>query len=278
MTREPAARGAVTLVGAGPGDPELLTIKAARAIAAADVILIDDLVDRRVLQHAGADARVVPVGKRGGCASTPQAFIERLMASEALAGWRVVRLKGGDPFMFGRGGEEVAYLRARGIAVDVVPGITSGMAAPASIGVPLTHRADVQGVVFLTGHAKSDEDEVDWERLARLRMTLVVYMGVARAPQIRRRLLAGGMRADMPIAVVQQATWRSQRALVTTLATLDHDVCAARLASPSVLIIGDVVRHADPVRLHEIAVAATCPDEPESASMRASLARGGGVQ
>lgn len=257
MRHSVPARGSVTLVGAGPGDPELLTLKAARAIAAADVILMDDLVDRRVLQHACADARVIPVGKRGGCASTPQAFIDRLLVSEARAGWRVVRLKGGDPYMFGRGGEEVEYLRTHGIAVDVVPGITSGMAAPASIGVPLTHRADVQGVVFVTGHAKSDHDEIDWTRLAALRMTLVVYMGVARAARIREQLLAGGMRADMPIAVVQHATRLSQRALLTTLAALDHDLQAAQLGSPSILIIGDVVRHADSMRLHELAASAS---------------------
>ena len=256
MMRSGPECGSVTLVGAGPGDPELLTLKAARAIAAADVILMDDLVDRRVLQHAGADARVIPVGKRGGCASTPQAFIERLMVSEARAGQRVVRLKGGDPFMFGRGGEEVAHLRAHGIAVDVVPGITSGMAAPASIGVPLTHRADTQGVVFVTGHAKSEDDEVDWAQLAALRMTLVVYMGVARAARIREQLLSGGMCAEMPVAVVQQATQPAQRALVTSLGALDRDLQAARLGSPSILIVGDVVRHADGVRLHEMAAAA----------------------
>ena len=132
--------GKVFLVGAGPGDPELLTLKAVRALAIADVILIDDLVNRDVLQHASADARVIEVGKRGGCKSTPQTFIEKLMITEAKAGYNVVRLKGGDPFMFGRGGEECASLRAENIDVDVINGISAGMAAPAALGIPVTHR------------------------------------------------------------------------------------------------------------------------------------------
>ena len=151
--------GSVTLVGAGPGDPELLTIKAVRAIERADVLLIDDLVNPQVLDYAPASARVVQVGKRGGCASTPQAFIERLMVAEARAGHHVVRLKGGDPYLFGRGGEERATLRAQGIAVEVIPGISSGLAAPTSIGVPVTHRSWSQGATFVTGHGKDAASE-----------------------------------------------------------------------------------------------------------------------
>ena len=147
--------GKVYLVGAGPGDPELLTLKAVRAIAQADVILIDDLVNPEVLVHANAAARIVQVGKRGGCVQTPQEFIERLMLSEAQAGHCVVRLKGGDPFIFGRGGEERAHLQAQGIAVEVVNGISSGLAAPSSIGIPLTHRDWSQGAIFITGHPAS---------------------------------------------------------------------------------------------------------------------------
>ena len=170
----------VFLVGAGPGDPDLLTIKAVKAIAAADVVLLDDLVNREVLQHARPGVRVIEVGKRGGCQSTPQEFIERMMVAEARAGHCVVRLKGGDPFIFGRGGEECATLRAEGIEVEVVNGISSGLAAPSSIGVPLTHRQYSQGAVFITGHGKSAEHNPDWATLAKLELTLVIYMGIVR--------------------------------------------------------------------------------------------------
>ena len=151
--------GKVFLVGAGPGDPELLTLKAVRAIAQADVLLVDDLVNPLVLEHARRDARIVQVGKRGGCQSTPQQFIERLMVSESLAGNVVVRLKGGDPFMFGRGGEEIAALEAAGIEYEVLNGITAGLAGPTSVGIPLTHRDFCHGVAFITGHTKSEKND-----------------------------------------------------------------------------------------------------------------------
>jgi uroporphyrin-III C-methyltransferase len=149
-------RGRVLLVGAGPGDPELLTLKGARAIAQADVILIDDLVNRAVLAHARSDVRVIEVGKRGGCKSTPQTFIQRLMLQEALAGHRVVRLKGGDPYLFGRGGAEATFLHAAGVDVDVVPGITSGLAAATAAGLSVTHRDASPGVI-VTGHERTDQ-------------------------------------------------------------------------------------------------------------------------
>ena len=155
-TTSTSSPGRVTLVGAGPGDPELLTLKAVRAIRAATVLLVDDLVNEAVLRYARKSARIVHVGKRGGCASTPQAFIEKLMAAEALKGERVVRLKGGDPFVFGRGGEEADHLRAHGLQVDVVNGITSGLAAATALGVPLTHRDHAHGVIFVTGHARRE--------------------------------------------------------------------------------------------------------------------------
>lgn len=156
----------ITLVGAGPGDPELLTLKAVKAIASATVLLVDDLVSDAITAHATPTARIVYVGKRGGCTSTPQAFIEKLMVQEALAGETVVRLKGGDPFIFGRGGEELAHLQAQGIAVTVINGITSGLAGVTSLGIPLTHREHAHGVVFITGHAKQDaSDSVDWVAL-----------------------------------------------------------------------------------------------------------------
>src|SRR3982751_5415837 len=190
--------GKVTLVGAGPGDPELLTIKAVKAIQAATVLLVDDLVSEEILHsYARPGARIVHVGKRGGCKSTPQTFIERLMITAVREGETVVRLKGGDPFIFGRGGEEVEHLREAGIACAVVNGITAGLAAVTSLGVPLTHRDHAQGVVFVTGHAKTgagaQDDPTDWRALAAMahnaRLTLVIYMGVAGAARIERELL-----------------------------------------------------------------------------------------
>lgn len=232
----------VFLVGAGPGDPDLLTIKAVKAIAAADVVLLDDLVNREVLQHARPGVRVIEVGKRGGCQSTPQEFIERMMVAEARAGHCVVRLKGGDPFIFGRGGEECATLRAEGIEVEVVNGISSGLAAPSSIGVPLTHRQYSQGAVFITGHGKSAEHNPDWATLAKLELTLVIYMGIARCAEIQAALLAGGKRADTPVAVVRSATGATQAQLITTLGELPAALAASGLGSPSIIVIGDVVR------------------------------------
>jgi uroporphyrin-III C-methyltransferase len=236
------ASGIVHLVGAGPGDPELLTIKAAKTIAAADVILIDDLVNPEVLQHARTGVRIVEVGKRGGCQSTPQAFIERLMIAEARAGHCVVRLKGGDPFMFGRGGEEREHLLAAGIAVEVVNGISSGLAAPATLGIPLTHRDWSQGAIFVTGHGKSAESNPDWALLAKTNLTLVVYMGVARCSEIQAALLAGGKPAATPVAVIQSATLAAQAQLVTTLGELPVALAASQLSSPAILVIGEVVR------------------------------------
>ena len=240
-----AQLGSVTLVGAGPGDPDLLTIKAVKAIAGADVVLIDDLVNPAVLAHAAPGVRVVEVGKRGGCASTPQAFIERLMLAEARAGQHVVRLKGGDPYLFGRGGEERAYLRSHGVAVEAIPGISSGLAAPASIGVPLTHRGWSQGAIFVTGHGKDSASEPNWTALAQSRLTLVIYMGVARVAAIQAGLLGGGMAPGTPVAVVQSASLPAQRQLLSTLQALPADLLASGLGSPSIIVVGEVVRCAD---------------------------------
>jgi uroporphyrin-III C-methyltransferase len=234
--------GKVYLVGAGPGDPELLTLKAVKAIARGDVILIDDLVNPEVLAHARKEARVVQVGKRGGCVQTPQEFIERLMLSEAQAGHCVVRLKGGDPFIFGRGGEEREHLQASGIEVEVVNGISSGLAAPSSIGVPLTHREWSQGAVFITGHGKTPDANPDWATLAKLNLTLVIYMGIARCAEIQAALLAGGKAGDTPVAVVQSATGTQQAQLITTLSALPEDLAQSGIASPAIIVIGDVVR------------------------------------
>ena len=232
----------VFLVGAGPGDPDLLTLKAVKAIARADIILVDDLVNPAILAHARSDARILQVGKRGGCQSTPQEFIERLMIAEANAGHCVVRLKGGDPFMFGRGGEERDHLLAAGIAVDVINGISSGLAAPAAIGVPLTHREWSQGAIFVTGHGKTAESNPDWATLAKLNLTLVIYMGIARCGEIQAALLAGGKSPSTPVAVVQSATAAAQEQLITTLGQLPAALAASRIGSPSIIVIGDVVR------------------------------------
>lgn len=230
----------VLLVGAGPGDPELLTIKAVRAIRQATVILVDDLVACACLRLARRSCRVVQVGKRGGCASTPQAFIERLMVAEALRGERVVRLKGGDPSVFGRGGEEIAYLRAAGIDVEVVPGITAGVAAAAAAATSLTHRDHSHGVALVTGHTAAD-DPVDWGALARSRMTLVIYMGVAAAATIRHELLAAGLSPRTPALLMHAVATPAQRRVDSTLDTLELDLHAAALASPCVMIIGDAL-------------------------------------
>jgi uroporphyrin-III C-methyltransferase len=239
-------KGKVVLVGAGPGDPELLTIKAVKAIAAADVLLVDDLVNPEVLAYASPRARVIPVGKRGGCRSTSQEFIERLMIAEARAGHQVVRLKGGDPFIFGRGGEERAHLMAEGIDVDVINGISSGLAAPSSIGVPLTHRDWSAGAIFVTGHERADDAGAarmpNWALLASTGLTLVIYMGVARCRQIQAALLAGGKAGSTPVAVIQSASGAGQAQLLTTLDNLAQDLAISGLGSPSIIVIGDVVR------------------------------------
>ena len=237
--------GTVTLVGAGPGDPELLTIKAAKAIAAATVLLVDDLVSDGVLAHANPRARVVHVGKRGGCKSTPQAFIEKLMIMAAREGEVVVRLKGGDPFIFGRGGEEVEHLREQGIEVQVINGITSGLAGLTSLGAPLTHREHAHGVVFITGHAKPGDRGTDWKALAATardaKLTLVIYMGVSSATQIQSELLTG-LPASTPLAIIQHASLPQQRQAVCTLGELTATLAREGLGSPSVIVVGDVVR------------------------------------
>ncbi|RYY95035.1 MAG: uroporphyrinogen-III C-methyltransferase [Comamonadaceae bacterium] len=242
--------GTCTLVGAGPGDPELLTLKAVKAIQAATVLLVDDLVNPEVLTWARPEARIVHVGKRGGCKSTPQSFIEKLMITAVREGDHVVRLKGGDPFIFGRGGEEVEHLREAGIECRVVNGITAGLAAVTSLGVPLTHRDHAQGVVFVTGHAKTgavvQHDPTDWRALATTardaRLTLVIYMGVAGVEHIQQQLLDGGLPPHTPVAVVQQASLPGQRQMRSMLAHLAADLRSAGMGSPAVIVVGDVLR------------------------------------
>jgi uroporphyrin-III C-methyltransferase len=239
-----ARQGSCTLVGAGPGDPDLLTIAAAKAIRQATVLLVDDLVNDAILEWAQPSARVVHVGKRGGCQSTPQGFIQRLMLQEVQNGEKVVRLKGGDPFIFGRGGEEVEFLRGHGVNAKVINGITAGLAALTSLGAPLTHRDHARGVCFVTGHTKPGGHMPDWAQLARTandaRLTLVIYMGVASASSISQGLLAG-LPGGTPVAVVQNASLPQQRHAVTSLADLPATLEREHLASPSIIVVGDVV-------------------------------------
>lgn len=242
-------RATVALVGAGPGDPELLTLRAARLIGAADLLLVDDLVDPRVLALARADARVLAVGKRGGCASTEQAFIHQLMIREAQRGTRVVRLKGGDPFVFGRGGEERDALASAGIAVEVVPGITAGIAAPAAAGIAVTDRRCARGVALVTGHAQDGGGGPDWAALARSGLTLVIYMGVARAAAIVQALCDGGLAADTPAAAISAAHTPRQRSIACPLGDLAAALERERIASPAILVVGEVAAAAATVGL-----------------------------
>lgn len=228
----------VWLVGAGPGDPELLTLKAVKALNQAQVVMIDDLVNPAVLEHCPG-ARVVPVGKRGGCRSTPQAFIHRLMLRYARQGKCVVRLKGGDPCIFGRGSEELDWLQAHGVEVEMVNGITAGLAGATHCGIPLTLRGVARGVTLVTAHTQ-DDSTLNWSALAQGGTTLVVYMGVAKLPEIRESLLAGGMPADMPVAMIENASLPQQRDCRSTLAAMQRDAMAFELKSPAILVIGEV--------------------------------------
>jgi uroporphyrin-III C-methyltransferase len=246
----------VSLVGAGPGDPELLTIKALNVLQSADVVLVDDLVNDEICKLINKNARIIYVGKRGGCKSTPQAFIEKLLIQEARSGNHVVRLKGGDPFIFGRGGEEVESLQRAGIQVQVVNGITSGLAAVSSLGISLTHREHAHGVIFLTGHQKSskvqsesDQKEsqpgLNWQLIGlaaqQAKLTLVIYMGIKGAREIELGLLKS-MNPLSPVGIIQNATLRDQRNTVTCLNRLCSTIDEQKLASPSVIVIGDILK------------------------------------
>lgn len=237
----------VWLVGAGPGDPELLTLKAVRALQAADVVLIDDLVNPAVLKHC-TSARVITVGKRGGCRSTPQDFIHRLMLRYARQGKCVVRLKGGDPCIFGRGGEEATWLRERGVEVELVNGITSGLAGATQCDIPLTLRGVSRGVTLVTAHTQ-DDSSLNWRALAEGGTTLVVYMGVAKLEEIREQLLNGGMAADMPVAMIENASLPQQRECRSSLAAMHEAAKTFALKSPAILVIGQVAGAAQMVSI-----------------------------
>ena len=230
--------GKVTLLSAGPGELDLLTLRAAKALAAADVVLLDDLANPEIVSLA-PQARVIRVGKRGGCRSTPQAFIERLMRRYAQKGLHVVRVKGGEALLFGRAGEELASLREAGIPVEIVNGISSGFAAAAGLGISLTHRRHCHGVTFVTAH-KEDHGEPDWAALAATRTTLAIYMGMRRIESLAAALLAS-LPAETPAAVVQWAGSANERRLLTRLDRLAADATDAGFGSPAVILVGDAI-------------------------------------
>lgn len=239
--------GKVYLVGAGPGDADLLTLRAARILGTADVVLTDNLVSSDVLRFVNPAAEVIKVGKRAGCHSTSQTFIHRRMADLARAGKCVVRLKGGDPFVFGRGGEELALLRRAGVAVEVVSGVTAGIAVPATLGIPVTHRGYCHSVAFVTGHCGGDE-QPNWRALAQSGATLVIYMGMSSLPAITQKLIKAGLPPELPAAAIQHGTLPWQRSVVTTLAQLPAAVKAQRLGSPGIVVVGRVVSMAQPAQ------------------------------
>ena len=234
----------VFLVGAGPGDPGLMTARALELIASADVILHDRLIPATALDRARADAELVHVGKTGGGASMPQAEIDRLLVEHGRRGARVVRLKGGDPFVFGRGGEEALVLREAGIPFEIVPGVTSGVAAPAYAGIPVTFRGDASAVALVTGHEDPDKEDtaIDWPALAAFPGTLVFYMGVRQLPRIAAQLIAGGRAAGEPVAVIERGTLPGQRTLTATLANVAERAAAERIRAPSITVVGPVAR------------------------------------
>jgi uroporphyrinogen III methyltransferase / synthase len=239
--------GRVYLVGAGPGDPGLLTVRAAELIAAADVILHDRLIPGAALDGARADAELLFVGKEGGGASVPQEQTEALMLARARAGLSVVRLKGGDPFVFGRGGEEALTLREAGIPFEIVPGVSSGVAAAAYAGIPVTHRGLATAVALVTGHTREDnvqsdqvQTDVDWTALAVFPGTLVFYMGVRQLPQIAQSLIAAGRPADEPVAIVERGTLPDQRTVTGTLADIAEVARAEDVRAPSITVVGPV--------------------------------------
>lgn len=243
MLRAPRpARGIAWLVGAGPGDPELLTLAALQCLQTADVIVHDRLVSAAVLDLARRDAELVSVGKRPGSSRNSQEAINAMLVELVGAGKRVCRLKGGDPFIFGRGGEEMQALQDAGLAYRIVPGITAAAGCAAAAGIPLTHRDAAQSVVFLTAHGKNSVDNLDWPSLARDRQTLAIYMGVGRFSVISDRLIEYGRAADTPIAIVENGTTAEQRIVRGTLGQLPMLAATQCIHPPAILLIGEVTR------------------------------------
>lgn len=234
----------VYLVGAGPGDPELLTLKARRVIDEADVVLYDQLVGEDIIATLPESAELISVGKHAGCHTVPQERINELLVEHAKMGKRVVRLKGGDPYVFGRGGEEAMELARHGIEVEVVPGITSAIAVPASVGIPITHRECASLVSFVTGHEDptKDESSVNWRLLAALGGTLVVLMGVSRLAQNVEALLKGGKDPSTPCAIIERGTREDVRVITSTLDKIVERATDANVRPPAILVVGEVVR------------------------------------
>ncbi|MBR8661655.1 uroporphyrinogen-III C-methyltransferase [Brevibacillus sp. NL20B1] len=270
--------GSVMFVGAGPGDPKLLTIKGKEAIKRADVVVYDRLANPLLLAHAKPDVRLIYVGKEADRHSLPQEEINRLLVREAQQGSLVVRLKGGDPSIFGRVGEEAEVCRQAGIPFEIVPGITSGVAAPLYAGIPLTHREYNSAVAFLTGHQceQNAGRELDWAALAAME-TLVIYMGVKNLPHIRERLLAHGKPADTPVAMVRWGTLSEQQTLVGPLSTIDRQAAEAKFHAPAIIVIGEVVRLRDTLEWYEtkplfgLTVAAAAGDPEQEDRLLAEL-------
>jgi uroporphyrin-III C-methyltransferase/precorrin-2 dehydrogenase/sirohydrochlorin ferrochelatase len=261
-------RGRVSLVGGGPGDPGLLTLAALRALGEADVILHDSLVSSGVLDLARRDALRIDVGKRAGGACTAQDDIHALLIAHARDGARVVRLKGGDPFIFGRGGEELEVLRAHDIDYEVIPGITAAQACAAYAGIPLTHRAHAQSLRFVTAHGRDGLDALDWRALAAGSETLAFYMGVARLDRVRSQLIAHGRAADTPFALIENGSLATQRVISGTLDALPELATRHGVQAPALLIVGDVAALAD--RLHWFGEAPLTADAPAAPHRRAA--------
>lgn len=242
MTQLPQANiGRVALVGAGPGDAELITLKGARLIQTADVVVYDNLVGEGILDLASPQAEKIYVGKMAGNHTLPQDDICQLLVDLAKTGKFVVRLKGGDPFVFGRGGEEMDVLAAAGVPVEIVPGVTAALGAAASFGFPLTHRDHAQSCVFVTGHLKDHTVDLNWRALAQPNQTIVIYMGVTGLDTISAQLQQAGLPGDTPAALVYRATWANQRIYPSTLAALPETARVHQVKPPSLIVIGSVV-------------------------------------
>ncbi|MBF4355783.1 uroporphyrinogen-III C-methyltransferase [Vibrio anguillarum] len=231
--------GEVALIGAGPGDSELLTLKALSFLQQADVVLYDYLVSDEIMALVPSDTILVCVGKRAGHHSVPQEKTNQLLIDFAQQGYKVVRIKGGDPFMFGRGGEELEVLFDAGVKFQVIPGITAAAGATAYAGIPLTHRDYAQSALFVTGHLKAENDDMDWSTLARGNQTLVIYMGLMKSSYIQQQLIEHGRQANTPIAIIERGTQRSQKVFKGQLSDLSQ--LAARAQAPALIVVGEVV-------------------------------------
>jgi uroporphyrin-III C-methyltransferase/precorrin-2 dehydrogenase/sirohydrochlorin ferrochelatase len=248
-----AERGQVAIVGAGPGDPDLLTLGALRLLQRADAVVYDKLVGPEIVGYARRDAERIYVGKSKANHTLSQDQINALLVRLAEDGKRVVRLKGGDPFVFGRGGEELDHLKHHGVAVEVVPGITAAVGCAGSLGIPLTLRGVSQAVTLVTGHGQDGEPDLDWAALARLDQTLAIYMGVSTAGQVARRLIEHGLAASTPVAVIENGTLPEEKTVTGTLAELENLVRTSEITGPALIIVGEVVCQADGAVLPDLA-------------------------